>query len=275
MKNLYLFLIPLSFGCSSMKPGEDTWESLYTPDEWKCLLDTEAPIESTGRATYTVPVVDFNSQPTAPTPVPALAIAVCTSPTCDPVYPVCTDNPLGQCVNISGGPVLYKMDFPAGLSNVVLRLSAPDYVGMDYVMGGPMVQSTQGLGIPMVPIATRQSIYTNLGAGTVDETRGVLAVRTLDCNNARAQGVTVEAVDGQIEYPSIPFRLSNNNLATGATLETDERGVAGFVNLAPQTVDVVARTDYGKEFGGPTTLNIRPNTITLAELRDGIDIWGQ
>jgi hypothetical protein len=137
----------------------------------------------------------------------------------------------------------------------------------------------------MVPTGSRDAIYTSLGirVSELDMSRGVLAIRTLNCTidktagrfGVRASGVVVEPVGGSVDGSAIPFRLSNNNLATGATLETDERGVAGFVNLAAQSIDVIAKAPYGREYGGPTTLLVRPMVITLAELRDGLDVWGQ
>jgi hypothetical protein len=51
--------------------------------------------------------------------------------------------------------------------------------------------------------------------------------------------------------------------------------VAGFVNLAAQVIDVVALTPGGQAFVEPTTVNIRPGVITLAELRRGLGLWGQ
>lgn len=51
--------------------------------------------------------------------------------------------------------------------------------------------------------------------------------------------------------------------------------MAGFVNLAAQVIDVVALTPGGQAFVEPTTVNIRPGVITLAELRRGLGLWGQ
>ena len=54
------------------------------------------------------------------------------------------------------------------------------------------------------------------------------------------------------------------------------RGVAGFVNVVPGTVDVeaVAPVNGGVVYGR-TTLPVRAGVITLAEVRDGLDRWGQ
>jgi hypothetical protein len=272
-----ILLLTLGTACTQLDPGSDTYHSV---NQWRCIDEQTMPVTVTpARVKYSIPIVDFNSQPSAPTPVVGLGIKVCTNQRCDPEYPICASDSQQQCVRISGGPVQYVFDFPYGLANGWLQLSAPDYTNMDYILGGPMIGKPDGsLEVTgnvatMVPVTTLEDIYRSVGVDHVDPERGTLAIRILDCLGIRAPGMLLSTV---VEDPgSVAFSLSNGNIATPNTLETDPRGVAGIVNLAPQAVDVIAITPDGRDYGGPTTINVRPNTITLAELRDGLDVWGQ
>lgn len=273
-------IIALLVACRPLDDADDTYSSLY---HWYCLDEKPEIVErEPGRVTYVMPVVDFNSQPSSPSPVPDVTMRVCTNAVCMPEFPLCDGEP-GQCYNVGPGPAPFVMvlDFPYGFVNGILRFQAPDYVDMDYVLGGPMIGTPEGemqvrsLGITMVPIASRDSIYAQVGVSEVDPDRGTLALRTLDCRGQRASGVLVSPSDGDVDDPAVAFSLSNNNLATPTSLRTDERGVAGFINLAPQTIDVIGLTPGGEPFVTPTTLNVRSGVITLAELRIGLDVWGQ
>jgi hypothetical protein len=86
--------------------------------------------------------------------------------------------------------------------------------------------------------------------------------------------VKVTAVSGNLS-DATKFHLSNSSTVTASADATDERGVAGFVNVVPQNVDVTAVADLGVTVAEGITIPIRPNTITQAELRFGIDRWGQ
>ena len=149
--------------------------------------------------------------------------------------------------------------------------------------GGYVVR---GLTIPLLKTATRDTIYNDLGLpGPADPTRGVLAIRTLDCRRnsmgpqgTRAAGVRLEAIPAQPPAPAVAWTLSFSNRATPNKLETDMRGVAGFVNVIPGSVDVEAVAPVGPPAGliyGRTTLSVRAGVITLAEVRDGLERWGQ
>lgn len=277
--DIFIFTALLA-ACTPLDDENDTYSSL---NYWYCLGEQSQIAErEPGRITYVMPIVDFNSQPTSPSPVPGVTFKVCTNAVCVPEYPVC-DGSTEQCYNVGPGPTPFVqvLDLPYGFANGILRFQAPEYVDMDYVLGGPMIGTPSGellvrsLGITMVPNLTRDGIYAQVGIPEIDLGRGVLAIRTLDCRGERSPGVTVSPSSGDVESPAVAFSLSSNNLATPTSLETDGRGVAGFINLAPQTIDVVAFTPDGTPFVRPTTLNVRPGVITLAELRMGLDQWGQ
>jgi hypothetical protein len=293
--------LELAVGCTTLEPETDTAASVLgvagggndssanaVPENWACLASPVIPAtRMPERVQYIVGIVDFDSQPApnTPTAVPGLEITVCGSPSCDPPFgepEVVITNPVEGLP-----PYVYSIEFPYNFSNGSLRLTAPNYTPMHYVFGGPLIGPPEGgtvvrgLSIPLLKTATRDTIYNDLGlTGEPDPTRGVLAVRTLDCarnaqgQSQRAAGVALRAVPNQPPAPAVAWTLSFSNRATPNKLETDARGVAGFVNVVPGSLDVEGVTPYGATYGA-TTLPVRAGVITLAEVRDGLDRWGQ
>jgi hypothetical protein len=240
-----------------------------------------------------VPVVDFNSQPTAPIVIPDLQVEVCSG-SCELMLQQCnteTPAPTEQCYGLtkdSDRPFMLRFDLPFNFSGATLRLSAPGYAQLDYMFGGPLIGSPEGdmivsgLALPMLTEQTRAAFYADLGSSSVDPTRGMLAVRALNCRRAiaplgglqgmRAAGVGIRATDPDAVSGAVPFRLSGANLPTPNELETDPTGVAGYANVQPRVVDIVAETPGGEI---ATAIRVRPDVITVAELRPGLELWGQ
>ncbi|HEY8946773.1 MAG TPA: hypothetical protein VIM73_21165 [Polyangiaceae bacterium] len=282
--------------CSSFDPADQSYEELYgpgqveLPPEWACLTDDDYPMvpREAKTVTYVTPIVDFDSQPTSPTVVPGLQVMVCGDATCAaPAANV-------QVIQMPDRPFLYAIQFPYGFANASLKLTAPGYVPMYYAFGGPMVglpegeHTVMGLGVPLLSEQRRDFIYGDIGLSQgADAGRGVLAVRTLNClrqakaedpfQGQRAAGVRVRAVPRDPEPPAASWTLSNSNVATPNNEVTDERGVAGFLNVLPGTVQVegVARFDGTELPYGRTPVRVRADAITLAEVRPGLDQWGQ
>jgi hypothetical protein len=317
-------------GCSDMDPAEDTYRSVYmlgaggdgpsgnagsggsggTGDEpapplneedWGCLsTGITMPMMAPSRITYQVAIVDFDSQTISPTQVPGLDVKVCTVATCDQVLPAC-DTTLGdpaptqQCAIVAQGPApfLYLINLPYRLENGGLRLTAANYVQMNYIFGGPMVGTPEGsttvvgLTIPLLTEEVRRRVYRQVGLSTVDPNRGTLAVRTLTCarqpnpplpmprppEGQRARDILVTA-EQAAEAPAVSWSLSNGNQFTDDRLVTDARGVAGILNVEPSAIIVKAVLPNGDEYG-ETTLPVVENVVTLAELRPGLERWGQ
>ncbi|MGC4091514.1 MAG: hypothetical protein QM756_27270 [Polyangiaceae bacterium] len=304
-------------GCSSLDPASDTaakfWSSSAggggaissggapgsggaaafggTSPDWACLgMPVAIASRTPDRVHYRVAIVDFDSQPppNMPTAVEGLEITVCGSPSCNPPFTeptVVIHNPIE-----GAPPYLFDIEFPYNFSNGSLRLTAPGYAPMDYVFGGPLNGPPEGgyvvMGqtIPLLKVTTRDTIYNDLGLpGPADPTRGVLAVRTLNCQRnmtgaqgQRAAGVRLHAIPEAPPAPAVAWTLSFSNRATPNKLETDARGVAGFVNVLPGTIDVegIAPVGEGTPYG-ETALRVRAGVITLAEVRMGIDRFGQ
>lgn len=241
-----------------------------------CFDYTQVAEREPGRVQYTVPVVDFDTQLTAPSAVPDAIITVCTNATCIPEFPVCAGD-VGACWREFPGPspAVKVLDFPFGLGNVTIRASAAGYVPTDYPLGGPLIGTpdgslaARGIGIVLVKQETFAALHAQVGA-VPDPLRGTLALRVLGCGLQRLGGQTLEAYNADLRGAEA-FSLSTGNLASGASLTTDQRGVVGFFNLPAQTIDAWVPA-WGLP---PATYNVRPGTLTLAEYRWGIDEFGQ
>lgn len=283
-------------GGSEMPPPDDGGRP---PTAWGCLFEPPQPgppppTEPGARVNFVIPIADFDSQPSVATAVPGLNITVCKDPGCAmPAVP-----PEVTIVNEPPGTPRYVISFPYNFSNGSLRLTAPNYVPMDYPFGGPMVGPPEGgntwlgLAIGMLTTSRLATLYENLGLTTVDLTRGVLALRTLNClrtaatpfAGVRASDVRVEVLPNEPAPPAVGWSLSNGNVATPNVLITDERGVVGFANVpAPFGYRVRAIAPVGPEGEGPGTtpypsnglgVQARPGVITLAEIRPSY-AWGQ
>jgi hypothetical protein len=291
-------LAPLAgiIACSSLDPRTDTWAGELdagnggesgkplTPPEWKCLDQPQVPVARNPEpVAYVVAIVDFDRQLNALEPIEGLDIVVCGSATCEePEEVMITGVP-------DRPPYLYRIVFSYGFDNAVLRLTAPGYVPMDYILGGRMIGPPEGgstvLGraIPLLREATLANLYKQLGfTEGPDPERGVLAVRTLNClrdpmnqDISRAAGVQLAMVSDTLD-PGTVWSLSFNNIATRSN-ETDERGVVGYLNAPPQAflVEAVATVGGNEVRYGRNAVQVRPGVITLAELRDGVGRWGQ
>lgn len=278
--------ILLSLSCTPFEPGSDRLPDAAAPEpEWQCLRAPPGlppPVAAEGRVIYEVPIVDFDSQQGAPAAVPGLQLTVCNSAQCDPAVPPCAGVLTPDCVDVrqmaDDPPFLYTLSFPHGFEAAVLRLQAPRYASVDYVLGGPMLGSPDGaavvtgFAIAMPLWATAERISLEMGSPPSPEQRALL-LRALDCNGERAAGVTVQTLES---VPGgIPFTLSNASPTRQEMLVTGARGVAGLIGLPSPTIDVIGVSPSGLELGGPTTLDLRAGVITVAELRHGLGVWGQ
>jgi hypothetical protein len=272
------------------------------PEEWQCLVTEDVVTPAMpGRVTYIFPVVDFDTDPRqAPLPVPGVQLTVCTNAACTP--------PAGPPEVIIGQPdpmrpYIWAIEIPYGIGAFSIRAEATGYVDTDYYVGGPMVGTLEGsnrvvaLALPMPKIATLDNLLSNnlaLPTLAANPSVGILAVRTLNCNRPAAQGfqgvnqgsrgagVRVELVSSDPVEGAVPWVLSVGNQATRDIAETDGRGVAGFANLTPRTYTVrgIAPAPRGSETGTPigakpAVATVRASAVTLVEVREGIDVWGQ
>jgi hypothetical protein len=273
--------LPIGFECLDDNPTTLMVETNRTPT----------------RVLYRVAIVDFD----ALTPIPDLGVEACFTSDCVAI-PRCTSEtpaPTERCAIVTPPAMgaLYTINLPYNFEGGLKLTKEPDYAEMDYFFGGPLVGSPDitvadggnavfGLPIPVLLKTSRQRAYDEVGAGQVDNTRGTLAVRTLSCDRAmtalapltqgtRAAGVALEALGNDpTEDGAFAWTLSSLNQFTGNRLVTDARGVAGFLNARPVSMEVRAVLPDETTFGG-ATLRVRADVITLAELRPGLGLWGQ
>lgn len=324
---LLAVLVGVAGGCSSMAPEDDTYSTVILdnrggtgggggggdtgeapdvlPEEWQCLREPQQPAERTpSRVQYRVPIVDFDSQPNTPRAVVGLTVTVCDNAACDPPLPTCTAGatpaPTEQCVSVNNTlpgvpPYVYQIDLPYQFSNGYLKLEAPNYAEMSYILGGPMIGAPEGgslvigLAIPVLTLAARANAYRDVGAAEgQDATGGVLAVRTLDCvrnfgrlspmipEGRRAAQVRVEAQPTAPPAPAVAWSVSGNNVFSQDNLLTDARGVAGYLNIQGGSLAVTAIAPIDVNYPEVVqSFRLRAGVITLAELRDGLGVWGQ
>jgi hypothetical protein len=273
---------------------------------WSCLSAPPqslmtAPRNNMARVQYRAAIGDFDTSQA----IPDLSVQACITSACDPI-PTCTSTnpaPTEQCAIVTapaaGAQPIYNINLPYGFNGGLKLTREPDYAELNYFFGGPMVGAPEetpaeltnvvyGLAIPVLKLTARQRAYDEVGAGPVDITRGTLAVRTLTCDRPaapiqglrqgqRAAGVALEALGNDpAEDGAISWTISDLNQFTANRLVTDPRGVAGFLNALPVSMDVRAILPDDTTFG-QATLRVRANVITLAELRPGLGPagWGQ
>ena len=278
----------LSLGCSSLASSSDSEASLSS--QWACLRTGPDPLPPLTGApptlvVYAVPVWDFTH---TLSPVPGLQVQACLVGDSD-----CA-TPAGQVV----GPTTMQVPTGIGSSTVMapvyaiitqyradiyLRLTAPNYLQEEYYLGGPLLGPRDGatymgmplvVGLPVAPITARDA--DNL-ASQISQTRvptaAILAVRTLDCQDKPAAGVTLT-----LSAPSVAFSfLTGQALSTDPVLPTDSRAIAGFANIALTTpfVNVVVEgvapggTPYGK-----VNVTVRSGQLTLVDIRPDVGLFG-
>ena len=249
------------------------------------------PADAPERVRYVVPVADAETI----TAVPELTIRVCGDAECSAELPLC-DLGATPCYGVAAPdatrPMILAFDFPYGFDGS-LRFSAPGYVELEYVLGGPIVgvvgrEQVIGNAIAMVTEQSRASNYSILGLDAVDPERGVLALRVLDAAGLRLADAQVRPLTGNFDAPAVPFILLNIGYVMPTVFflptdsgpqridrKTDPRGVMGYANMAPGSVTVAGIGLDGEELARSGPLSIRPNVITLAELRGGLGEWGQ
>lgn len=284
--------------CTSLAPQTDTWMASVgsTADPlWSCLnqpVNLVLPDAAPQTATYVAAIVDFYSQPTLLTAIPGLTVDVCADPTCA--------NPITDKLNITHpmAPFVWSFEMPYMVDHVFLRTRAEGYVDFDYILGGPLLgtpygnPTIHGLVIPPITESALDDLYTQVSAGARDTSKGILAVRTLNCFlnpdgspdqiKSRGEDVQVQVTELSTNSPPPPpavgWALSFNNKAKPAVDNvlplTDSRGVVGYFQLEPGNYEVKAIAPSGATLAH-TIWTVHANVVTLAEVRRGLEQWGE
>lgn len=284
----WLALAALIFGCQSLDEGAYSYADCVgegacdpaadtRPEQWRCLPPSmpEPPTfpDQLPGVAYIVPIVDFANPPTPPG---NLTISVCqildtecerplTPPNC--VMPACVPPPTNPD---PARPYIFQVSLPFGFTGF-LKMEAMGYLTTEYYFGGPMrgnpaggdmPQVIIGQEIPMVRDSVVEGFYTQLNVEPVPRT-GLLALRTLDCNGARAEGVRVEMLNEEATGWTL---ISDLPQSDDQSIPTDERGVTGFANIPPRGVVVEGIAPMGDRYGQAGFV-VKENQLTIGEIR--------
>lgn len=257
-----------AMGCSDLDPASETYQQKYNlrplSDRWKCIDADPVPAPMPTRAafTYTAYVPDYRTQ----SAVPGVSARAC----------LITDFACTEGV-FEGTPVPPPLPgFPPGFSVTLasnfegfVRVSAPNYLPLDYYILGPMredVTATQAFSL--VSETSAAEFLAGLGVANPLEavSLGILAAQVFDCNNDPAPEVTLYLPD-QAQQPALqsarPFATNDRLPKTNAA--TDDEGIAGFINLPPVNISVEAEVE-GRRFG-LRTFRIQPGRLTSGTIR--------
>jgi hypothetical protein len=98
---------------------------------------------------------------------------------------------------------------------------------------------------------------------TRDSSRGIVLLRTFDCQDDPAAGVAV-VTDGTDEQ-SAPF-YANDGLPVATSTTTDRSGYAGFMNVPPGTINITGRVDSDRRLLSTISLRVQPDAITYSPM---------
>jgi hypothetical protein len=243
--------------------------------DWSCLPDgVEAPTPPSNPPPqvipFVLPVVNFANPIARPA---GMVLTLCSTADlpCGSPYPVpITVSDMDPRANV--------IPVPFGQTTFV-RMQAEDFITTDYFLGGPMVGLTdparpfiQGETIGLTALTTLDSFFEQFGRPRErDDTKGILALRAIDCAGARAENVRFEfdedVGDGAPWILQPDFRVFYDASAAGPVTVAGV-GVGGWVNMAARNYRVKGVLTDGTEFGS-ALFTVRPNQLTFAELRPG------
>lgn len=217
---------------------------------------------------FILPVVNFANPAVSPTGVTlklcSTADLPCASPYPVPIMPSEMD------------PRAHVIPVPF-MQTAFVRIEATDFITTDYFLGGPMVGLTdperpfiQGEVVGLTAFPTLDSFFEQFGRrGERDVTKGILALRAIDCAGARAQDVRFvfdeDSGDGAAWILQADSRVFYDQRSEEPVTEAGV-GVGGWVNISPKNYRVKGVLSDGREFGS-AVFTVRVNQLTFAELR--------
>jgi hypothetical protein len=215
------------------------------PDpKWSCIGKVE-PLMSGGMVTLKVQLVDLVTE----NPANGLTVKLCKTFDPDCMSPISTPTPDAM----GFVSVTVASDFQGFLE--VTDASMYYYNALVFLDPVATPENEVFLVVP-----TSQGMTFAKGANvSLDTTAGIVTVRTADCQSKPSAGVSVTLAPHGGETPFFVF----GSVVTTDGTETDLAGNAGFVNVTPGAVNLVATLGPGgKEIGKVSTL-ARANTLTF------------
>jgi len=227
----------------------DAADATPTGPNWSCLPVTQRPGPSTSELAFPLLVRHALDA----TPVPGVSIKVC--PGTDLACPT---------------PTTTATTATDGTASVTLPMGESGYVGFAILQKDGYIETLAMANVPIVTPRTepvkldllRTSEATGVLAilGADDATRGQLVIGAWDCRLQPASGVRLALTES--DEDTKPFYLDGTTPDPTAT-ETDERGGAGFANVAPGTVHVTTTRASDGAAIGTATAQVVAGKITI------------
>jgi len=278
----------LSCGCTSLASGSDTAQELVPADpHWACLTKTPEPFPLVApvpkNVTFALPISDYRILP--PVPVPNLIVKACQIQDYDCNQAVgLVLSPMNSPVQLYGTTYqvpVYPIVMPYAVDSFI-RITAPNYLQTEYYLGGPLLgarDNTMMNGLPLVvalPVTPILAVDADNLAKAVQITRNpnaaIIAMRTLDCLDQPAAGVTLS-----LSVKGVPFTFLTGQ-PTFSSEPTNGTGLAGFANIEVSNDSFINVTVEGTAPNGVTygkvNVTIRGGQLTQGNIRPDIGLFG-
>lgn len=288
-----------SVGCSDLDAGDESYCDVNAgvgpcgtvgidEDIWWCLDEQPPPlpmIRPNQLVGFALPAFDWSTR------IPMSSIGI-TATLCPPLDSTCprplappylvVDGRLGSNplpLGAAGVPVPEGFDGFIKFNAIAdaTAAEADRYVPANYYLGGtvsgdmttggPILMLQRGLGERVV----RQSFPTADPLTTLNQ--AALAFGVYDCNGNAARDVRVEVNVGGTRPPGVlPFQLPASRIPIAQPLDqdlvTDVTGLAGYLNVPPGAVQLIAyqRTGMQREVGR-VELGAVPGELSIGSIR--------
>ncbi|MFO0586961.1 MAG: hypothetical protein U0441_05455 [Polyangiaceae bacterium] len=202
--------------------------------KWGCIGHVPAP--TAGHTdTLTVKLTDLIN----PAPPTNLTLRLCNK------YDVTCAAPLGTPKMDADGNVTVML--PSDIE-AYLEITSPDYESTIAFLDHTVQNDNSS--VQLVPAGLAKTLAQNAGV-QVDDTKGIVLLRTADCTGGATAGASVTLFPSDMETR---FYTIQNAVTADAT-QTDLAGNAGFVNVTPGTVTITGTVGpSGPEYGSVKTL---------------------
>jgi hypothetical protein len=249
---------PLVLACTEFEGGTDELEATTemlaelppaAGTDWSCLdaaPSRAGPATLGAPITYTVRLVDLGTR----NPVPGMTVRVCGLTDVDCVMPV-ADRLLPDADG--------WLDIPLteGFAGY-LELRSPSTVPTSFYLNEGLRTMTE-YPFVAVTVPTFEGLRAAVGVAG-DSSLGAIAVRTFDCQGAPAPGTVLTNNAG-----GVPFYFANG-LPTITRRETDDEGLAGYINSPPGVTLLQSQLADGTVVDR-ASLIVRPGWIMTAFMR--------
>lgn len=225
---------------------DDVCTAKEVDPKWGCIGHVE-PLQSGKSDTLTSTLLDLITNE----PAQGLTVKLCNK------YDTPCNAPLGTPKMAADGSV--TVTIPSDVE-AYLDVTGADYIPLLAFLDHS-VQAENPV-VYVIPTGVAGALAQNAGV-VLDETKGILLLRTADCTGNATAGASVSIfpTDKETRFYTI------QNAVTADAVKTDTAGNAGFVNVTPGTVTATGTIGPGgQQYGSVQTL-VRAGTVTAQILR--------